>query len=797
MNRLWMIAKNNMKKQKGDMITLFILTLLSAFMLFTAVSVMVGMDKVMDDALVKINGASVFMITGNSKEENAAAKKAFESENAPEYEAVEILSAMPDYKNANASEDEWSSNTFFFTNYEKEQHIQKIEYPKNLSEKDIILPYQMHGRFKIGDTFQLKLEGKVLEFNVSGYAEDPYFSVILNVNVYSCYISDAMYKKMQKEYSAEVSENAMHMGRWDLADFDKDFTTKDLESKITEVYKSEISPYLGEHAEYMNYMACNWHVFRNGAEITPKIVMAIMIMFSIIMLIITVVIISFSIKNFIQRNMKSTGILEAAGYTVKEIRGATVCQTGLVTGVSTLLGLLLGVLGSGAVGNMVSSMLGLTWNRPINVPVLLLTAVFNFGLVLLVTLWISRRYKKITVLDALRGGITNNSFKKNRFSFEKTNLPISGVLSLKETFGNTGRSLVLTLIIFILTLCTTMGFGMWEKFGSDKYQMIDIFSFEMSTIAVAADTDIGDVLRDVEGVKNVVGFVGFEPTVSAGDKQQTIYTYAYDSNHNRQYVNVIEGRLPEHDNEIMITSGVSDDLNVGVGDMITLTYGSRSADYLITGIDQKMERMGRVLSLNYEGADKIVPGRQYITYYVDGAEGEEYESLKAKLEALRSDKYPDSDWTYADMDKITTESVVVIMAAMKAVCIVLLVVTVLIVIFVESLVIRSRVVKEWKNLGVLRAIGMTNKELISQIMFSNLPAVLFGSVVAVLFANLVGSNVIRLLLTIFGFRKVNFAISSVWLVTTVVVIVFVAVLSAGISGRRVKHIEPALLITEE
>ena len=795
MYKLYMIAKNNMKKQKGDMITLFILTLLSAFLIFSSVSVLTGMGKVMDDAFAKINSAEVMLYTDKSAEACAAAKEAFEKENPIDYEAVNVIDSLPDYRNA-ASE-EWSNNEFFFGRYEHEQRLQKMTFPEGLSGDDIAVPYQMKNRLAVGDTLEIKMNDKVTAFRVAGYVEDPYFSVILNINVYYCYISDEMFDKLLADYPGDVSEGVMHMGHWDTSSLEEGKTTIDLENAVTDRYKTLIGPYLAEHPEYAGYMALNWATMKGGATIVPMIMTGILLIFAVLILIITVVIISFSVRNFIQRNMKNTGILEAAGYTVSEIRGATVFEVGLVAGIGTALGLLLGALGSGALGNVMSSLLGLTWIRPVSVLILVLTAVFNFGLVLLVTVLISRRYKKITVLDALRGGMTNNNFKKNRFSFEKTRLPIPGVLSLKETFGNPARSIGLLLIVCVLAICASLGFGMRENFGASKQSMMDIFAFEMCDTAVYTKSDISEDVKGMDGVEHMVSFYGFEPTVSAGEKSETIYTYAYDDNANRQYLQLIEGRTPEHDNEVIITPGVATDLKVGVGDMITITYGSNSADYIITGMEQKMERMGRLISMNFDGANRVMPAGSSLIYYIDGKDGESFDSMKERLEELRKDKYPEEEWTYADMDKIASESADGIIIAMRAVCALLLIVTILVVIFVESLVIRSRVTREWKNMGVSRAIGMTYRELLAQIMVSNLPAVLAGAVLGVFVSWLTGAKLVTMMLSVFGYKKVQFSISFIWLLLTVLLIAVVAVATAAISGRKAKKLEPARLITEE
>ena len=57
MYKLFFIARNNIKKQKGDMITFFILTLFAAFLIFDAASAILGTRNVLDDSFAAHNGA--------------------------------------------------------------------------------------------------------------------------------------------------------------------------------------------------------------------------------------------------------------------------------------------------------------------------------------------------------------------------------------------------------------------------------------------------------------------------------------------------------------------------------------------------------------------------------------------------------------------------------------------------------------------------------------------------------------------------------------------------------------------
>ena len=67
MYRFFFIAKNNIKKQKSDMITFFILSGLSSLFIFISASFLADTGKVIDTNMEKINAADIFIITGYSK----------------------------------------------------------------------------------------------------------------------------------------------------------------------------------------------------------------------------------------------------------------------------------------------------------------------------------------------------------------------------------------------------------------------------------------------------------------------------------------------------------------------------------------------------------------------------------------------------------------------------------------------------------------------------------------------------------------------------------------------------------
>ena len=136
-------------------------------------------------------------------------------------------------------------------------------------------------------------------------------------------------------------------------------------------------------------------------------------------------------------------------------------------------------------------------------------------------------------------------------------------------------------------------------------------------------------------------------------------------------------------------------------------------------------------------------------------------------------------------------------SAMKAVCIVIAVITLLIVVFTETLIIRAKITREWRDMGISKALGATSRQLIVQIMLSNLPAVLLGGIVGLSLSNMLGSRVCILIFSLFGMRKICFNTPVMWMLFTLAAIAFMAVASAGVLGLRVRKMKPVEMITEE
>ena len=801
MYKLFVIAKNNMKKQRSDMITFLIITCLSALLIVDCVSALIGINHILDDKFEEINGSHIILYNKTTEAETESAKIAFTQNSLiTDYEVTPLIQIHAEYKNA--KDEEYSSYSFLIEDFDQAKRQMQVTVPEfGHNFNDILLPFNQKSSFDIGDELQIKLDGEIYTFNVAGYLEDPYYCSTMNITTFYCGMHKDMIDKLVSEHPTIAERFNAHKGQADISKFTKDYTTDDLEGDIAEIYKANLKKYseLEPDKNYTQYFLINWDMMKGGSMFVPLIVMAIILLFGTIILIIGLIIISFSIKNFIQRNMKNTGIMEAAGYTVSELRWALSIEIGIVAAIGSAIGIFISMFTIKTFGNIVSSVLGLSWNQPVNIPVALYTFLGILAVVILVSRLISRIYKKITVLDALRGGINAHNYKKNVFSFEKASLPVPLTLALKETFGNPGRNIAMVLISAVLMIATLAGFGIKENYGDDPEAMLNIWGFELADAQVInkSGTDIADELRKLLGVKNVLVEVGFEPTVYFNGKKDTVYTYAVDDFNYTNNTFMIDGRYPGKENEIMVSNGVAQDLGLKIGDVLEIEFADTKENYIITGINQRIERMGRTLYMRIDGAKKIIPGSitDVYTYKITAQDNVSFDKIKEEVNKFANAN--DLSIRCGNLKKEMDGTIETVNASMNAVCFVILVITTLVVIFVESLVIRAKINRDWKNFGISKAIGQTSLGLMVQIMLTNIPSITIGALIGVVLSESAGKLFTRAAFSLFAMKEAAFNISITAMLIGFFGIIFVAVITSFLTGLKVRRLIPVEMITEE
>lgn len=784
MYRLIFIAKNNLKKKKSDVAVLFFLTMLAALLLYVSISVLTHTRDVIQTAYEKYNSADFLMASGCEEVEKITA--VFEEQ--PEVVELEksegiYLLSLSYYKGNESADDK--EMTFLIQPMDESRKMSRIPEVENLQKDSILLPYHMKAGsgYEVGDTIHLEIGETKQDYTVCGFVEDIMFSTPLNIDIFQCYVMEEEYQKLLEEGTADAGQMTIY--RMQL----KEGTdTADFEERIASILNKEIP----ELAQYKNLLL-NSDAMIGGDGMLSNISMSIILVFSFLLIMIALIIVRFSMKNFIKGNLKNIGILMASGYTSRQLIKVSLLEMTGIAFFGTLAALLAGSFLSKPIGELEASFIGLSWNQPFDVR----TAFLVLAIVCMVTMFVtyssSRVYGKISVLDALRGGITTHNFRKSHLPLENCPLPESLALGCKSVLSEKAKHITILGIVTILSLASCIGFALYQNFGSNTDGLYELIGLELGD-AIIQDEEVDEIkeeIQDWEMVSKVNSYGNDKITLYVDDEKTTITCDFWDNPENVDNIFMVEGRLPKYDNEIVVSVTISKELGIEVGDVIYVEGKQEKLDYIVCGFDQKMSEMGRRTQMTMEGGKRLNGECATMQIYAYLEDGYSFEAFEEKLSAL----YPNANIMNS---KESSENITATLGTgMFLICLVFVAMTVLIVSLVVTLLVKTKMISEWKQYGVYKALGFTTKQLIVQTMMSNLPVITIGAVLGSILSIYLLNPLVTTCLSFCGIFKSDLSIQPVWLILSIVIIIIVATIVSFLCAFKVRKLKPIEMLSVE
>lgn len=784
MSVLLLIVKHNLKKKKGEVFILFILITLASLLLYTSISVLSNLNSVIDSAYDKMNTPDLFYLS--NVDQDKIGNIIHTMEEVVEYEVTDSIYLMDvDYKKI--MDEETKQAQIFFSSIEEDRRIGKLtEFEEIQVDYDsILLPYYMKvtDDYKIGDLCYFTLDGETYQFRVAGFVEDPLFSTPLNISSFSMYISgDFMEDLLEDNSNINNARYVQHKVR-----IQKDVSSIEFYDKFSTRLTKEVPEFTDSI-----YIGMDWESVRGGIGMMSRISMGILLVFSTFLILVSLMIIWVSIRNFIEMNLKNQGILQAAGFTTKQLVASVMMELGFIACIGGIIGVLGGIASSRIIGIFEGILIGLRWDEGVHVGAVLITMVTILAVILGVTYHSSRIYKKISVLEALRGGIVTHNFKKNHYPFDKTRLPVSIALAGKNLFYEKKKTVTIFCITMLLSLSTCVGLGLYENFAVSPNTLLKLIGSETGNIAIVGE-NLDEVGREIEGfdeVEKVLYNSHLSLVIKSTKGEISLPCDIWRDPSLLENEIVVEGRLPRYENEIVLGWNVANRLQVSVGDTVYVTGQGKSMDYLVCGVDQKITNMGLMTIMAEEGAKRLNGINIPITLIIFFKENISYDISMNMFHKF-------SDINTIDTMRMVAEIMKSVTMAMKAICILFVSITVVVVFLVEILLIKSKIIRERKNLGINKAFGFTSRQLIVQTMMMNLPVVGGGAVIGAALSIFLMEPLIVTSLAFCGIKKCPFTINITWLLVTVIGIILVAAITSLISAIRIRRIEPVMMLREE
>ena len=512
----------------------------------------------------------------------------------------------------------------------------------------------------------------------------------------------------------------------------------------------------------------------------------LLIAFVLVLLVTVFVALSHSIGSTIETDYVNMGILKTIGFTSGDLRRMQLMQYGAAIFPAMVLGIVLTPLVSSTVCNATLTTTGII--IPTGIPILSCTGAFLL-VMLILTGFITLKTGKIghiTPMRAIRGEAAGPAKKVGKVpAIQGGRLTLS--LALRQLLTAKGKYVSAFLVAVLLVFFASMIGRMDAWLGPDGKGMMDAFNptdhdfgvqcFGTLTIEEAEKT----VLKHAEiteyyvlAMQSVV-VNGVDFTANVTDQPERFH--------------IMEGRACTGDDEIVITEFIASDFGVDIGDTVTVSGGSNSDIYTITGIYSCANDMGDTVGLSREGYLKIGWDDPQIWCH-------HYFFSNPDVKTVIAQELEEAYGGDVHVHENTWPGLMGILTAMHALVAFMYVMVVAFILVVTVMTGSKILTAEQRDTGIYKAIGFSDSQLRASFALRFGMVALLGSIAGVLLAHLLTDPLVSSVMKLAGIS--SFAShptwNSVFLSAGAVTLLFTVF--AWFAAGKIKTTDLTLLIAE-
>ncbi len=780
MRKLFLIVRSNMRKSKSQTVAIVVLILLAAMLLnmwlMLAMDYRANFDRYHDTLN---DGHVTTTVTGDRKELSEFFSQTLDGdERVAQYSLDDCLSMAGTFPYNNGQMNGWF--VFVTKDVALTRSVGKAEIVEaGAFTSGVYLPMlYKSGGIQTGDDIEISIGSHTLKYTVCGF----FNSVMMgshNCSLTELILSEDKYEEL--EQSAFVPLSTVCSVRLNDKTENQKFEAyvgNALFSRFPDAYIMTNSYDNVVQARYISQMICA----------------GVISVAAFLVLIIAIVVIASNIINYIQVNMKKLGVLKAVGYTSGQLILSLLLQFLSIVLLSSLAGIGLSYCLFPAVNSMMIAQTGIPYAisflpLPFFVSILILC-----GTVALAVWLSSRRIKKIEPIVALRSGVETHNFKKNHVPLEKTKAPLNLALALKTTLSGVKHNITICITMLVLSLVVVFSGLMTENMIVDMTPFINLIIGEMPhsciNVNVEAEDEFLHCLNDDDRVEKVYLYNSL--VVTHADGVELVATISDDFSKASNQSIVFKGRFPKYANEIVLAAKYAKETGLTIGNEIEITAKGKTGTYLICGLTQISNQLGKDCLMTREGYEKLAK-IQELSYYINLTEGTDIDAFNAEMR----EKFAEHVNTVINGEAAIGSMATVYVSLMTIIVIAVLVLSAIIISFVLYLLVRTMLNNKLRDYGILKSLGFTTRQLVLQTALSFMPAIIISTVVGLIISSLVINPLMSVFLSGIGIVKCTFTVPVGFIATAGVGLIL---LSFGIScllSLKIKKIAPRNLLVGE
>ncbi len=787
---MFLLVRSNLKKSRKTSFAFFLLLMATMLLSYTGSQLTEGFRRLYQEKAAETNSADFAAVLPRNfceryKEEIAGFRQAEEEILVMETSDALLLRNM----DIQAGNGEPVNGSWMIRDADREgtlSSLKIVEYMDQMPENGIYVPYVCRTFFGFGLGDMLTISSGEWEetFIIAGFTEDVLFGSRSNI---AFDLPQASFRSLQEKTGADCDAAVVMIKT--------EGSVGGLANRFSEFVAGRSDGEMFYNTSDINYAEAS----RSN---NLNIYVAVMNAASFIGIAACFMVIWFHMRNTLDKDLKELGTLKAVGYGGGQIVMSYVLQF-------LFLGLAGGMAGIGLsqcimpeVIKNIATDIGFVWNTAF----LGRAAGRNLLAVLLVigavTLFLSRGIFRIRPVEAIQErGKVQPSGRKGGMAMESSPFPVNLSIIFKMISSERIKSILTGVVISVIMCVAGFAVILYVRLVNDEGGMLQVTGTEVYSVNVqpSRPEDAAEIAKEMEteGVRKVM--LAVEPGSSRLLCDNGVYAAlgVYSDYGALENPSLYAGRYPKHENETAISGNLAEALGKEIGDTIEVSQIFQEAagegTFLIVGLTQGTYTGGMDIYLTMEGLALVDPGAQWQTVHIYLEEGIDAEEYCSRLEERFLDRI-----SYAGgFERVFYSQLAPIISSVSGVVSFIMAVMFLLVIIMGYFVTNSILLTHKRDFGIMKALGYSNGQIISQTVVTFMLYIAGGSLLGGI-ALYFGSNaVLAGLFRGMGVYRLTFRFPAVWIAVLVLCMEAAGCLTAFLSAWKVRKIVPCSLIKAE
>ena len=572
---------------------------------------------------------------------------------------------------------------------------------------------------------------------------------------------------------------------------------KDYSPELEEEIIDELNIALGEYAS--ETLIITHQLVLQANSFFQVIMGAIFTLIGVILIVVGLFIIRSIIFNNIATESKKIATLKSTGFSSNNIISMYLFEYGIIA----FFSIIIGIFGSLVLSNIVlgdlnelADLFGVSNN--INILQMIIVLIFILLIIEFTVFMVSKGVSKIKPAVALNRGEQVNETKAVISLMKYKRLPISLVLAIKDMFYN--KRMIITLILFVIatsfTIVTLTSASYSLNTQKENLQLwmgydIDAKVVSSTTLDLESHLEIISKLEDSDYVEGTVtSYLDMNSQIYDENKEKYLTSiseiYVTDDQEVINF-NVINGRIPETESEIMIAHNLLVTINKEIGDYVTVRSLGEEMELLIVGEHQSFTNQGMTFRTFYdEIPNEFINNSLIQINFIDDVEEEE---LTNEIQRIFNDDVT-LVFEYANASMVSMMSILSlvttgVISIFAVICLIVLL----------NLNI-TNVNKERFNYGIYKSIGMNDQNIINIYLFKNSIINIVGVIIGGVIGILAVPTILNAMTGSLGINEFPTTINFVSVFLSIGIVFAVTFINAFIIKRNISSITPKELLVE-